>query len=114
MKNEILNLRLQKSPVTPDEYFERQREYKERELACSLFDKIKDGQTYTIRIKRTSPYSFYRNEFPQPVPDYYETSVYIGHVNPIIMVWKPEKKLTFKQRLVALFTGEVPYRMEEE
>lgn len=117
MSEEKLNIRFKKSPFIRDEYFEEERKHAEHKLAIELWERLKTEEFYTIKITRTSPYQFYLREpldIPEGVPDFYETSVYIGKVKPLQMKLNTPKKLSFMERLRVLFTGKIPYRIEIE
>lgn len=110
---EVLTLRMLKSPITPDEYFYKERKYQEREMMVTLLENLEEGEWYSIRIDRDHPYNIpdYKDTVEKMPTEFY-TKLYIGRIKPTYMEYKPPKKLTIKQRLIALFTGNVPYLLE--
>lgn len=88
------------SRLIPREYVQNQLDKLSYPLMKKMFDSVSDGNFYTIRV--------FRSVVPRDDYDEYRTEMYLGKVKSIQLEWKPPKKLNFKERLHALFTGEVP------
>jgi hypothetical protein len=112
---ETLSVLIEKSPHALLEHFLIERERKEYQLAWALFKQISTGEWFTVKVDRTDISDIYESvDFHDPQREVFRTHVNIGKVKPVQLEWKHPKKLTFKERLHVLFTGEIPSVLVEK
>jgi hypothetical protein len=86
----------------PPEYFDEVIAEHERKHFYGIISKLSVGEWFTMRIEKEVE--------PNPASEFdmiFKETIYVGKVTPVHMEWKMPKKLSWKERLRALFTGEV-------
>lgn len=106
--NDIYTFKLVKPFGCPPEYFDKVIAEHERKHFYEIISKLSVGEWFTIRIEKDGE-AHPTSEFDM----IFKETIYVGKVRPVYMEWKPPKKLNWKERLHALFTGEVPLVMRE-